>query len=206
MNVRESLLKAAIAAYADAGVRGATTRLIAQQAGVNEVTLFRHFKTKDELLDAALEHFARNVTTLDLPAQPVDPHAELVLWCKAHHRELYRIRALIRRSMGEYEQHPAHCRHGMQASVRIAAELSSYLQRLKARRLAAPDFDERVATNILMGAIFADAMGRDTMPERYPYSMRDAIEQYVTLLLRAIGATAPVTTPVPATTSTRKGR
>ena len=206
MNVRESLLKAAVAVYADAGVLGATTRRIAQQAGVNEVTLFRHFKTKDELLDAALEHFARNVTTLDLPAQPVDPYAELVTWCKAHHRELYRIRALIRRSMGEYEQHPGHCHHGLQASVRIAAELSSYLQRLKARRLAAPDFDERVATNMLMGAIFADAMGRDTMPERYPYSMRDAIDQYVTLLLRAIGAAAPPTSAAPVTTSTRKGR
>jgi len=106
--------------------------------------------------------------------------------------------------MGEYEQHPGHCQHGMQASVRIAAELSRYLQRLKARHLAAPDFDERVATNMLMGAIFADAMGRDTMPERYPYSMRDAIDQYVTLLLRAIGAAEP--TPAPVTTSTRKGR
>jgi len=204
MDVRESLLKAAIAVYADAGVRGATTRRIAQQAGVNEVTLFRHFKTKDELLDAALAHFARNVTTLDLPVEPVDPHAELIAWCKTHHRELYKIRALIRRSMGEYEQHPGHCQHGMQASVRIAAELSRYLQRLKARHLAAPDFDERVATNMLMGAIFADAMGRDTMPERYPYSMRDAIDQYVTLLLRAIGAAEP--TPAPVTTSTRKGR
>ena len=57
---------------------------------------------------------------------------------------------------------------------------------------------------MLMGAIFADAMGRDTMPERYPYSMRDAIDQYVTLLLRAIGAAEP--TPATITTSTRKGR
>ena len=41
---------------------------------------------------------------------------------------------------------------------------------------------------MLMGAIFTDAMGRDTMPERYPYSMRDAVEHYVDLLLGAIGA------------------
>ena len=27
---------------------------------------------------------------------------------------------------------------------------------------------------MLMGALFADAMGRDIMPERYPYPMRDA--------------------------------
>jgi hypothetical protein len=40
---------------------------------------------------------------------------------------------------------------------------------------------------MLMGAIFTDAMCRDQMPERYPYSMRDAVEQYVTLFLAAIG-------------------
>ena len=34
----------------------------------------------------------------------------------------------------------------------------------------------------------SDALGRDTMPERYPYSMRDAVEKYVDLLLSAIGA------------------
>src|SRR5262245_32091291 len=123
MNVRESLLKAAILVYADAGVRGATTRRIAQEAGVNEVTLFRHFKTKAALLGAALGHLARHVTTEELPAQPVDPRAELISWCKTHHRELYKVRALIRRSMGEYEQHPAHCEHGMRASIRIADEL-----------------------------------------------------------------------------------
>jgi hypothetical protein len=37
-----------------------------------------------------------------------------------------------------------------------------------------------------MGAVFSDAMGRDMMPERFPYTMRDAVERYVDLLLRAI--------------------
>jgi hypothetical protein len=31
------------------------------------------------------------------------------------------------------------------------------------------------------------------MPERYPYSRRDAIEKYVQLLLTAIGAKGPAT-------------
>ena len=44
---------------------------------------------------------------------------------------------------------------------------------------------------MLMGAIFADAMGRDTMPERYPYAMRDAVDHYVHLLLDAIGVARP---------------
>jgi hypothetical protein len=40
---------------------------------------------------------------------------------------------------------------------------------------------------MLMGALFADAMGRDVMPARYPYSQRDAVKHYVSMFLRAIG-------------------
>jgi AcrR family transcriptional regulator len=192
MDVREALLKAATKVFAEAGTRGATTRRIAQEAGVNEVTLFRHFPTKDDLLHAALEDFARHAVLHSLPDEPVDPRAELAAWCRTHHRELHKVRALLRRSMSEYEEHPQRCAHGMQLSIRIANDLTDYLRRLKRAGLASGDWDERAATAMLMGTVFTDAMGRDTTPERYPYSMRDAIEKYVDLFLRAIGAT---TTP-----------
>ena len=50
MDVREQLLEAALKVFADAGFRGATTRRIAQEAGVNEVTLFRQFGSKEGLI------------------------------------------------------------------------------------------------------------------------------------------------------------
>jgi AcrR family transcriptional regulator len=187
MDVRQALLRAAVTVFAETGTRGATTRRIAREAGVNEVTLFRHFKSKDDLLAAALEAFARQAVRRALPDRPVDPERELGDWCRAHHRELYKVRALIRKSMGEFEQYPANCTHGMQASVRIADELTDYLNRLKRAGLATGDWDARAAAAMLMGAIFTDAIGRDTTPERYPYSMRQATEKYVRLLLDALG-------------------
>jgi len=193
MDVREALLRAAIKVFAETGTRGATTRRIAQEADVNEVTLFRHFKSKDDLLRAAVQLFASQATRHQLPDHPQDPRAELVLWCRGHHRELHKVRALIRRSMGEFDEHPDNCAQCMQASVRIAEELVSYLGRLRGLGLTSGDWDARAAAAMLMGAIFSDALGRDTMPERYPYSMRDAVEKYVDLLLSAIGVrtTAP---------------
>lgn len=191
MDVRDALLRAAIQVFSEAGSRGATTRRIAQAAKVNEVTLFRHFKSKDDLMRAAIEHFAKGAMQLDLPDDPVDPSAELIVWCRRHHRDLYRVRALIRRSMGEFEERPEQCAHGMQASIRIANDLTEYLRRLKRKGLAPGDWDERAAAAMLMGALFTDALGRDTMPERYPYTMREAIEKYVQLLLTAIGAKQP---------------
>ena len=90
--------------------------------------------------------------------------------------------------MAEFDEHPDNCVQCMQASVRIANELVSYLGRLRSLGLASGDWDARASAAMLMGAIFSDALGRDTMPERYPYSMRDAVEKYVDLLLSAIGA------------------
>jgi AcrR family transcriptional regulator len=191
MDVREAMLEAAIKVFGEAGMRGATTRRIAEEADVNEVTLFRHFRSKRELMQAALAHFAASIESRPLPAIPVDPRAELLDWCRAHYRELHKRRGLIRKAMSEFEQHPSCCAHGMQASVRVARELTDYLRRLKTSGLAAGTWDARAATNLLLGAIFSDAMGRDTMPDRFSYSMRDGVEQYVDLLLAAIGADRP---------------
>lgn len=191
MDVRIALLEAAITTFAESGVRGATTRRIAQAAGVNEVTLFRHFRSKDELIHAGLEHFVARIERRALPTDPADPRAELLDWCRAHYRELCRNRSFIRKVMSEFEEHPGHCTVGMKASSGIARELVGYFGRLRRLGLTTGDWDERAAANMIMGALFSDAMGRDTIPERYPYSMRDAVEAYVDLLVRAIGAHAP---------------
>jgi AcrR family transcriptional regulator len=187
MDVRHALLHAAVKVFAETGTRGATTRRIAREAGVNEVTLFRHFRSKDDLMAAALEAFAGRAVQRALPDRPVDPERELGDWCHAHHRELHKVRALIRKSMGEFEQYPANCTHGMRASVQIADELTDYLNRLKRAGLATGDWDARAAAAMLMGAIFTDAIGRDTTPERFPFSMRQATNKYVRLLLDALG-------------------
>ena len=51
----ERLLDAAVTVFAREGISSATTREIAKEAGVNEVTLFRNFQTKQGLLAAVLE-------------------------------------------------------------------------------------------------------------------------------------------------------
>ena len=51
---RQLLLTAAARIFARDGLEGATTRAIANEAGVNEVTLFRQFGTKEHLLEAVV--------------------------------------------------------------------------------------------------------------------------------------------------------
>jgi AcrR family transcriptional regulator len=190
--VRDQLLQAALRVYAVSGVRGATTRRITHEAGVNEVTLFRHFGSKDTLLQEALAWESRQVIEgVGLPAEPVDPQQELLEFCRRQHRVLLASGPLIRTSMAEFGEHPEATRLVCQAPVRLAEELQQYFVRLRVKGLAAGDWQPRAAAAMLMGTLFSDAMGRECMPERFPPE-QDAIAQYVALFLRAIGAAGSV--------------
>src|SRR3954465_15622571 len=65
-DTRQRLLTAAARVYGRDGLNGATTRAIASEAGVNEVTLFRHFQSKERLLAAVV---GQNFGDATVPAQ-----------------------------------------------------------------------------------------------------------------------------------------
>jgi len=52
---RQRLMEAARVEFGDKGIEAATTRGIAERAGCNEVTLFRHFESKLKLLAAVVQ-------------------------------------------------------------------------------------------------------------------------------------------------------
>jgi AcrR family transcriptional regulator len=54
---RQRIIDAAVEVGAKLGYAKATTKAIAEAAGVNEVTLFRHFGTKADLFSAAIERY-----------------------------------------------------------------------------------------------------------------------------------------------------
>lgn len=55
---RKQILRVAIKLFAYEGFNGTTTKKIAQEAGVSEAMVFRHFATKRELYHAILDHKA----------------------------------------------------------------------------------------------------------------------------------------------------
>ncbi len=55
LNTKEHLLKATLKLISEKGYLGATTREIALEAGVTELTLFRHFGSKERLFEELLK-------------------------------------------------------------------------------------------------------------------------------------------------------
>jgi AcrR family transcriptional regulator len=188
MSVRDQLIEAAARLYAEAGYRGATTRRIAGEAGVNEITLFRHFGSKDALIREAVSRAESSLAPgVLLPESPRDPFRELRDWARAHLADLRERRSLIRTCMGEIEEHPGIFSAENSPPSAAAKALGRYLRRLREHGLAKAPFDDVAASTMLIGAIFADAMGRDIMPDMYRNDPDHALDQYVKLFLRAIG-------------------
>ncbi len=188
--VREALLRSTVKLFAEGGTKAASTRRIAKEAGVNEVTLFRHFGKKEDLICSAMRWFADQNRVEPLPATPRDPARELTDWCKEHHTRMHSLRTLIRTCMADHLEHPDRNSPTLKLPVQVNNELYEYLLRVRAAGIAAGAWDARSAANMLMGALFSDAMGRDAMPERFPQDANASIEQYVSLLLAAIGCKA----------------
>ena len=187
MSVRDQLLDAAVRLYAEAGYRGATTRRIATAAGVNEITLFRHFGSKDALIREAISRAGSSSVPDLLPDAPREPFRELRDWARAHIGELRQRRVLIRTCMGEIGEHPGIFSPETSSPALAAKALVRYLRRLRDAGLAKAPFDEIAATAMLMGVLFADAMGRDIMRDIYRNDPDEALDEYIRLFLRAIG-------------------
>lgn len=205
---RQQLLEAAARVYSESGFRGATTRRIAEEAGVNEVTLFRLFGSKAALIQEAVRARADGGRQAALPDVPVDPVAELTQWTKADHAFMLEYRDLMRTAMAEVNERPDCAFSTAEHSVCSLKELRAYIGRLAKHRFIPSAADAGPASVMLMGTLFADVMGRDITPEMFPPQDR-APSTYVRLFLRSLGATlallllllpAPATAQQPAPT------
>jgi len=56
---KERLIITAIEVIDELGIQALSTREIARRQGISEAALFRHFKSKNELLIAVLDHFSK---------------------------------------------------------------------------------------------------------------------------------------------------
>jgi AcrR family transcriptional regulator len=187
MTSRNEILAAAAEVFAHHGFRGSTTRRIAEAAGVNEITIFRQFGSKEALLREAMRHETESAGLAALPDVPSQPERELTAWSEAFLQHLRLRSAIIRKTMSEIEERPELGECASYVPTRASADLCHYLTALKRQGRATEKFEPKTAAAMLMGAMFADAMGRQMMPDVYPQPEEKAAQMYTRLLLRALG-------------------
>lgn len=187
VNTRNEILNAAAGVFAQHGFRGSTTRRIADAAGVNEITIFRQFGSKEALIREAMQHLTQSANLSTLPETPADPERELTEWSESFIQHLRLRSSIIRKTMSEIEERPEMSECASYVPRQASNDLCEYLTALKRQGRIRDDFEPKTAAAMLMGAIFADAMGRDMMPDVYPQPVSKAAHMYSQLLLRALG-------------------
>jgi AcrR family transcriptional regulator len=184
---RDEILSAAAGVFAQHGFRGSTTRRIADAAGVNEITIFRQFGSKEALIREAMQHLTQSAGLEALPDTPVDPERELTAWSNSFMQHLRLRNSIIRKTMSEIEERPDMSECASYVPRRASNDLCLYLTALKREGFTSEKFDPKSAAAMLMGAIFSDAMGREMMPDVFPQPEEKAARMYTRLLLRALG-------------------
>ncbi len=184
---RERLLAAAAKVYAEYGYAGTTTRRVAEEAGVNEVTLFRHFGSKDRLLAEAVQTHTGELPPPSLPADPAEPLPELTMWCAGHMERLREAQGVLRRCLGNRDQLPDVDAAAEAGLEQAADDLRRYVATLRARGevAAVPDV-EAGAVALLLSALLLDAFGREDFPRVFDVPPAEAARRYAAAFLAAL--------------------
>lgn len=187
----EKLLDAAAVVFARMGIGGATTREIAREAGVNEVTLFRNFQNKQGLLSAVLKRAF--LPPAGDRVQPVAPaaggaglRAMLAEFALADYRRKQGNIALLRVLLGEL-----HALGDQETEVLRQIfkpwkdELADRLREAQELGAVRPDVDPVIVVDQLLSLVFMGALRADRV-KGVSYTPEAYLEACVDLVFRGI--------------------
>ena len=186
---RDRLLKAAVEVFSSAGIAGATTREIARVAAVNEVTLFRHFQSKEQLLSAVAEHIttAQAMVFADQSEWTEDLTAALGRYARFHDEILEEYSALIRMFIGEADRHPNEALQVLpQYFMPLRVKLIDYLQGCITQGRVRADLDLLLVVDQFTGMLLAGMLRRCVIPVDRGYGRDRYVESCVDLFVQHI--------------------
>lgn len=129
-DTRTRILDAALQQLFERGYDGTTTRVIAQRAGVNEVTLFRHFGNKQGILLAVIERETDITDELaEVKLEPSgDIEADLTVLGEQMIHHMRAKAPLVKIMMMETSRNPEIWDHISGAPFQVLGRLSQYFE------------------------------------------------------------------------------
>ncbi|MBD2436889.1 TetR/AcrR family transcriptional regulator [Nostoc sp. FACHB-110] len=193
---RTRLIEAASQVFASLGVQGATTREIARVAGVNEVTLFRHFSSKEQLLKAVIENaLALQIEALGHPETwTQNLYIDLRGYAQMYNTMLELQEDLIRTFIGEAKRHPEAAKQVIQEAAQpLNEKLVAYLKSCQKCGTVRTDIDPAPAVDMFLGMLLAGMLCRNAKLKHNSYSCEQYIDTCVDIFVRGI---SPSSVPI----------
>jgi AcrR family transcriptional regulator len=151
MSTDEKILKVAIDLIAKKGFKGATTKQIAEAAGVSEMTVFRHFENKQKILEAAVDRYYYSFQMKELFEKKLvwDLEKDLLMITNTYHKLMKKNKNVIKIAIQEGNQVKGLLEQVNKHPRQLKEQLIKYFQEMYERgQIIETDF-EQTAMNLL---------------------------------------------------------
>ena len=183
-DTRQRLLEAAREEFGARGIEAATTRGIAQRAGCNEVTLFRHFESKQGLLAAVVQGTSMEFCAMcDCDGEcSGDLRADFGEFARVYNDALEHFEGIARALIGECRRQPVLSKELIGDGLEpLHRKIAAYLEQRKTEGVVRADLDAmvfaEVFTSSLMGGLLRRTSGFSDMARES--WLRETVEIFV---------------------------
>ncbi len=185
---REKILETALRLFSQKGYLGATTKEISAESGVAEVTLFRHFSSKESLFEEMLSTYSFLPALREImPSIKNMPYEEALVEIASGHLEVLSRRAdLIKIMHSEVHIYPEKIRKIYFTYIdEMFRTLAAYFSEMQKKGFLRP-FDSFLAARAFFGMFYAYfASAHIFMFKKYnPNDTKRLIREYVGFFVR----------------------
>jgi len=187
LDTKTKLMHAAIELMAEKGYKGVSTKEIAATAGVSEMTLFRNFGSKLNLLDKAVERYHYSIEMTEIFSEKVtwDLCSDLFMISQMYHELMERNRKLFLIVLSDNEL--TEIREKAQKHPRKLLELLTnyFIDMQKKNKLVSTDAEMQAITFMWMnyGAFISQLFVKSEITAK---SKQDFMRSSVDLFVRAL--------------------
>ncbi|MDX1664174.1 MAG: TetR/AcrR family transcriptional regulator [Candidatus Promineifilaceae bacterium] len=153
----EDIFHVTMRLFVERGYAGATTRQIAEEAEINEVTLFRKFSSKAELVAAAVAHEVGRIAEEDFPYTG-DVEADLLQIVSGYRGAVSRYGEFLPVLLAEIPRHPE-LRPVLQAPFRVLTAIGRVLERYQEAGILRPEPPLQAVSGLLGPVMVLTMMG-----------------------------------------------
>ena len=190
-DTRERILKAAAEIIASRGYTRATTRAIAEAANVNEVTLFRHFGTKRNLLSEMIQDRSAlpDLKAIFQNALSGDYRQDLILLGTAFYRAITQRKEALRLMLCEAQEIPELGEVLVQVPDQLREILTDYFRKAITGGQAR-EMDPEVMAQGFLGMFFSYGIAREILNSSVASHIpsQELIAQFVDIFVEGAAA------------------
>lgn len=186
-DTKDKILESALRLFSKKGYLGATTKEIAKEAGIAEVTLFRHFPSKAVLFEDTIKSYSFLFTLKGMlpELKEMDYRDALVEIARRFLNKLSERKDLIRIMHAERHLYPSKVKEIYHNFIgEIFKTLASYFKYLQGRKVLM-DFNPEFGARAFMGMFFSYFNAREfLMRKRYRFADDNiVIEEFVNIFV-----------------------